>query len=979
MMASHILESYNDIKKSQIDKRDYRGLLLSNHMRVLLISDPTTDKSSASMDINVGFMCDPKNIPGLAHFCEHMLFLGTEKYPLENEYNKFLSQNGGSSNAYTQAEHTNYYFDIAPEELHGALDRFAQFFLSPLFTDSATEREVNAVNSENDKNIQNDNWRLLQLDKSTSRPDHDYCRFGTGNKETLDTIPKKNGLNTRDELLNFHNKYYSSNIMSFCILGKESLDELQEMVVPLLKDVKNKEINIPEWNESPYGPEQLKKQAYVVPVKDLRSMSVTWPIPDLHPHYKSSPGQFLGHLIGHEGKGSLLSELKSRGWVNQLVGGIKAGAKGFSFFVVNVDLSEEGIEHTDDIVTLMFQYIKMLKSSEPQEWVFQETKDLCTMQFHFKDKEKPRSYTCQCSGLMMDYPMNEVLSGCYLLEEFRPDLIKMVLDLLTPENMRVAVVGMKYKEMADKTEEWYNTQYSIEDISEEFLQKLSSTKLNECLTLPPRNEFIPSKFDLIKLDEEVESTPVIIHSSEMTRLWYKQDNTFLLPKACVNIELKSPYAYLDPINSDLNYMFVSLFRDALNEYAYDAELAGLNYSLNNTTYGLTLSAKGYNDKLFLLLQKVMEKMTSFEIDPQRFEVLKENYIRGLKNFRAEQPHQHAIYYTAVLTSETMWTKEELLDATEEVTIDRLKQFIPQLLSYVYLEILCFGNLSRKETMDVGEMVENTLRANSKSKPLLLSQRKQIREVKLPDGCSFVYKKNNEVHNSSSLEMYYQTGEQDTESNMILELFCQIISEPCFDQLRTKEQLGYIVFSGIRRSSGVQGLRIIVQSDKDPIYVENRIEIFLQNVKNDLETMSDEEFQKHMNALATKRLEQPKKLTSQNAKYWSEIVSQHYNFNRDNLEVEFLKKLTKENVINFYNEIIAHNAPKRHKLCVLVFPCNPSTEASPINNESDVDGILIMNEKDKCEIQEVTSFKSSLALYPLPKPFVDLTTMTKSKL
>jgi len=69
-------------------------------------------------------MSDPDDIPGLAHFCEHMLFLGTEKYPEENEYNKFLSEHAGGSNAFTSSEHTNFYFDVAPEALPDALDRY---------------------------------------------------------------------------------------------------------------------------------------------------------------------------------------------------------------------------------------------------------------------------------------------------------------------------------------------------------------------------------------------------------------------------------------------------------------------------------------------------------------------------------------------------------------------------------------------------------------------------------------------------------------------------------------------------------------------------------------------------------------------------------------------------------------------------------------------------------------------------------------
>ena len=146
---------------------------------MLLVSDPSTDKAAAAMDVHIGHMSDPPNLPGLAHFCEHMLFLGevlnwssscigsnpsgTKEFPDENEYSKYLSQHGGSFNAFTSSDHTNYYFDVSPDNLSGALDRFSQFFLSPLFTESATDREVNAVNSEHEKNIPNDTWRINQV------------------------------------------------------------------------------------------------------------------------------------------------------------------------------------------------------------------------------------------------------------------------------------------------------------------------------------------------------------------------------------------------------------------------------------------------------------------------------------------------------------------------------------------------------------------------------------------------------------------------------------------------------------------------------------------------------------------------------------------------------------------------------------------------------------------------------------------------
>lgn len=203
-MPMPLYKDHGEIVKPTVDDRLYRLITLPNGLDVLLISDPTTDKASAALDVNVGHLCDPETVPGLAHFCEHLLFMGTEKYPVENEYSVFLSEHGGSSNAFTGAENTNYYFDVASGDLYGALDRFAQFFIAPLFNASGTEREMNAVDSEHKKNIQVDTWRLYQLEKDLSNPAHPYIKFGTGDINTLKHAPEANGVDIRKVLLDFH-------------------------------------------------------------------------------------------------------------------------------------------------------------------------------------------------------------------------------------------------------------------------------------------------------------------------------------------------------------------------------------------------------------------------------------------------------------------------------------------------------------------------------------------------------------------------------------------------------------------------------------------------------------------------------------------------------------------------------------------------------------------------------------------------------
>lgn len=120
----------DNIEKSKVDDREYRFLELENKIKCILVHDKDVEKSSATMFVGVGNLSDYRHpngerIHGLAHFCEHMLFLGTEKYPRENYYNEFISTHGGRKNAATSEDYTYYYFDIANDAFEEALDIFS--------------------------------------------------------------------------------------------------------------------------------------------------------------------------------------------------------------------------------------------------------------------------------------------------------------------------------------------------------------------------------------------------------------------------------------------------------------------------------------------------------------------------------------------------------------------------------------------------------------------------------------------------------------------------------------------------------------------------------------------------------------------------------------------------------------------------------------------------------------------------------------
>src|SRR4051794_8562909 len=212
--------------------------------------------------------------------------MGTKKYPVENAYAQYLSAHSGSSNAYTASTSTNYYFEVSakpsndeepsaenPSALHGALDRFAQFFVEPLFLENTLDRELRAVDSENKKNLQSDAWRLSQLAKSLSNPAHPYHHFSTGNLQTLKEDPEKRGVKIREEFIRFYERHYSANRMKLVVLGRESLEDLEQWVVELFSEVKNQDLKQNRWDGvEMLSDKQLLTEVLAKPVMEMRSL-----------------------------------------------------------------------------------------------------------------------------------------------------------------------------------------------------------------------------------------------------------------------------------------------------------------------------------------------------------------------------------------------------------------------------------------------------------------------------------------------------------------------------------------------------------------------------------------------------------------------------------------------------------------------------------------------------------------------------------
>ncbi|MCW8868986.1 MAG: insulinase family protein, partial [Marinobacter sp.] len=263
-------------EKSPNDDNQYRFIELDNGLKVILVSDEDADKAAASMNVAVGSGDDPAEREGLSHFLEHMLFLGTEKYPDPGEYQQFIKSHGGQHNAFTAFQDTNYFFDVQAEFLEPALDRFAQQFSAPLFTAELVDRERNAVHSEFSAKQKDDGRRFYSVKKAVSNPDHAFSHFAVGNLSTLENT-EANPL--RPDLIEFWKQHYSSNIMSLAVYGPQTLDELESMVRGRFDAIENRNLETKRHVASLYRSDELPAKVTAEALKDVRSLSLTFPIP----------------------------------------------------------------------------------------------------------------------------------------------------------------------------------------------------------------------------------------------------------------------------------------------------------------------------------------------------------------------------------------------------------------------------------------------------------------------------------------------------------------------------------------------------------------------------------------------------------------------------------------------------------------------------------------------------------------------------
>ncbi|KAG6541670.1 hypothetical protein Mapa_016935 [Marchantia paleacea] len=923
-----------------------------------------TKKAAAAMSVGMGSFSDPADAQGLAHFLEHMLFMGSSKFPDENEYDNFLSKHGGGSNAFTDTEYTCYHFDVNRKFLKPALERFSQFFISPLAKADAMDREVQAIDSEFNQVLQSDSCRLLQLMCHTADKNHPFHTFSWGNKKSLGD-PMRKGVDMRGKMLELYKKNYLAGRMKLSILGGESLETLKEWAVELFGEVKEggNDKKSPTWS----GPIWEKGKFYrVESVKDQHLLSLMWPLPCLEAAYLKKPQDYISHLVGHEGAGSLLSLLKEKGWATALSAGVGEGGYERStvgyMFNVNIYLTVVGLDKVLDVVDFLYQYIKMLRDIGPQEWVFKELQSMGMMEFKFAEEDSADNYVVRLASNMHLFSEDHIIYGDYAFEEWDPKFVNDLLALITPDNMRLDLVTRQFDRSSPdvQIEPWFEVPYLVESLPESRLETWANPpSVDPALHMPVVNEFIPHDFSIISpeaVSPDGPDVPKILVDGPMLKIWYKLDKTFEAPRANTYFSITCPAAVESVKASVITEVYIKLLEDALNETIYLANVAKLESSMSFSGDKLEVKLFGFNEKLSVLARKIAELYKAFVPSEDRFQAIKEDMERAYRNVNMK-PLKHSAYLRLQVLKERFFHADDKLECLLKVKLQDVKDFVPKLFEQTYMEALCHGNLTESEAMNIANIFKSAL----VKQELPAELRGKERVYKLPTGpCHLVKAKvKNESEDNSVVEMYFQVGQDlgqpSIRSRAVVDIFEEIVYEPCFNQLRTKEQLGYRVDCGVRVTHRIMGFCFRVQSAKySPPYLEERINAFIATIQQTLADMSDEEFTNYKEALIADKMERDHTLIEETDRHWEQICEQRYSFEARKLEAMEVQTLEKSDVIDWYNQYISSGSPGRRKLSVHIWGSNTETGLGDLRASTPEETIAVDN---------FASFKSSLELFP----------------
>ena len=384
-----------------------------------------------------------------------------------------------------------------------------------------------------------------------------------------------------------------------------------------------------------------------------------------------------------------------------------------------------------------------------------------------------------------------------------------------------------------------------------------------------------------------------------------QDTSFGVPRAMGVIDLWTADARTDDRSRVLMALYDRLLEDALQEFRYPMEEAGLGFGVDGRDRGLTIRFWGYDDAQERMLADLLDRIANFEVDPDRFEVQRARALRQWRNRARERPVTQSIWAVYEALYPHTFEREVAIAIAPEITVDELNAFAKALFDELSARIFVHGNHTEEAARAIAGLVQASLlegAAPASQPPRLVRQigEKQtvVRDVAID-------------HADSTLVVVYQGEGEDPASHARWMLLGQLLDTPFFTQLRTEQQLGYSVSAGYMRSYGLPGVRMAIQSGvAGPVTLQKRVEEFIASHSETVAQMPADEFATLRSGLVAKLREADTQLYQLGGRLHGNLDNGRLTFDWDEAVAKEVEALDRDTMAAFYAEILATPDPRR---------------------------------------------------------------------
>lgn len=869
------------------DQRDYRVLMLDNGLEVLLVSDPEADKAAASMNVAVGSAQDPEDLQGLAHLLEHMLFLGTDAWPKPDAYQDYISRHGGTHNAFTAAQDTNYFFNVEPDALAGALDRFSHFFIDPLFNADQLGSERTVVNSEYQARLRDDARRENEVLDALLNPDNPTVGFSVGSSETLADRPEGEP-SLRERVMQFYRQHYGAGVMHLAVVAPLPLDQLTRMVTENFAAIPNRGLAREVITTPLVDAERLPLAAEVQSLRDGRHLSFMFPVDDPVLSYRTKPDSYIANLLGHEGPGSLLNQLRKQGWADGLSAGIARRDGQHALFSVDISLTPEGAEHIDRIQASLFAAIEQIRQQGVSEARYAEQASLADQAFQFQQHGSPLDEATRLALSLAYYPLKDVNRAGYRMDGLDRDEIEHWLDALQPQHMLRLYSGPEVE--SQQYTQYYHTAWREVPVEIGQAMPLSG------LALPQPNPFVAADLTLIDQHQEIPSELIDGRGADV---WYKADSEFDTPQVSWRISLQHPQASQSARESAMTQLLAGWLNDSLNERLYAAGLAGQSYTAYAHSRGMTLSFTGWRDRQSLVIQAVIDQLLHGEISAGSLARVRYGLSRQWRNAPQDPLYSQAQRTLSEALIRPQWSTPALLEALDDISLDDLRAWRDDFLSQLRVQALVVGNLDKALAREEAQQILDKLKPQLSAEAipdLVVLQANDLPSL-TPDS----------TRKESVLLRYLQGADQSITSQARLAMLGKLLETPFYQRLRTEQQLGYVVRAGYAPLLYAPGISMLVQSPStSSAELGKYIDAFLDGVPQMLPELTEEDFKARRQALHDALLVRDTSLDERTTRLWGALAWGDLTFDHRQRLAAAVLEVSVDDLYTTWAELLRHN-------------------------------------------------------------------------